>query len=236
MKTSDRGIVALLGHEGVVPAPYIDSVGVHTYGVGHTAAAGDPIPSRMPAGMPSDLDAALVRVFEVFRKDLEKYERAVELAIKVPVSQAQFDAAVSFHFNTGAIAKASWVKKLNAGDVVGAGLAIMNWKKPSEIISRRKDEQKLFRSGEYPSASITVWKATNDRRVVWEPARRLTPTEALGLMRGPIVHDDPQTPPAGPISNGKAVAVIIAALAGVAASAWEEITALFQPIISFFGG
>ena len=118
MRTSDKGIAALLSHEGVVPGPYIDSVGVHTYGVGHTAAAGSPDPKRMAPGMPKDLDAALVNVFEVFRKDLAKYERAVELAIKVPVTQTQFDAAVSFHFNTGAIAKASWVKKLNAGDVI----------------------------------------------------------------------------------------------------------------------
>lgn len=32
MKTSDRGIFALAKHEGIVPAPYLDSVGVWTYG------------------------------------------------------------------------------------------------------------------------------------------------------------------------------------------------------------
>ena len=40
MRTSDLGIIALLGHEGIVPGPYYDSVGVLTYGVGHTASAG----------------------------------------------------------------------------------------------------------------------------------------------------------------------------------------------------
>ena len=30
MKTSDKGIAFLVAHEGVVPGPYLDSVGVWT--------------------------------------------------------------------------------------------------------------------------------------------------------------------------------------------------------------
>ena len=40
MKTSDAGLFALALHEGIVPAPYKDSVGVLTYGIGHTLGAG----------------------------------------------------------------------------------------------------------------------------------------------------------------------------------------------------
>jgi GH24 family phage-related lysozyme (muramidase) len=133
MKTSDAGIYALALHEGIVPAPYRDSVGVWTYGIGHTAAAGPPVPANMPKGMPADLDAALRHVFEVFRADLPKYEEGVRRAVKVPVTQAQFDALVSFHYNTGAIGRASLVKKLNAGDVKGAAAGFMAWVKPKEI-------------------------------------------------------------------------------------------------------
>ena len=43
---SPRGIVALASHEGLVPGPYQDSVGVWTYGIGHTAAAGKPTASK----------------------------------------------------------------------------------------------------------------------------------------------------------------------------------------------
>ena len=32
MQTSERGIVALISHEGIVPGPYRDSVGVWTFG------------------------------------------------------------------------------------------------------------------------------------------------------------------------------------------------------------
>jgi lysozyme len=198
MKTSDRGIIALIGHEGIVPGPYLDSVKVMTYGVGHTAAAGAPDPAKLPPGMPDNLDAELQMVFRVFRRDLAKYEAEVARAIKVPVSQHEFDAAVSFHFNTGAIGRASWVKSLNAGQRYRAAEQIMNWSKPKEIIARREAEQLLFTDGVYPSEGVTVWSVGRDRRVIWRPARNLSPQEALWLLRGAGVPDAPETPQARP--------------------------------------
>ena len=59
MQTTDRGNLALVRHEGVVPAPYLDVARVWTFGVGHTAGAGAPDPARMPRGMPADLDAGV---------------------------------------------------------------------------------------------------------------------------------------------------------------------------------
>ena len=50
MKTSDAGLFALALHEGIVPAPYRDSVGVWTYGIGHTLGAGYPDPEKMLRG------------------------------------------------------------------------------------------------------------------------------------------------------------------------------------------
>ena len=47
MRLSDKGIVEIAEHEGIVPAPYRDSVGVVTFGVGHTAAAGVLDPAEM---------------------------------------------------------------------------------------------------------------------------------------------------------------------------------------------
>ena len=42
MQMTDRGLLALMRHEGIVPGPYLDVKNVWTYGVGHTAAAGPP--------------------------------------------------------------------------------------------------------------------------------------------------------------------------------------------------
>jgi lysozyme len=182
MKTSDKGIHALVQHEGVVPAPYLDSVGVLTYGVGHTKAAGSPNPADLPKGMPEDLDKALTDVFQVFKTDLAKYEAAVDKAITVPVTQYQFDAAVSFHYNTGAISSATWVKTLNSGDTLLAAEQIMNWTKPSEIIPRRQAEQDLFKSGTYPNGDVIVWKVSDDYKMIWNPECTLSSSEVLGYL------------------------------------------------------
>lgn len=185
MRTSDRGVAFLVAHEGIVPAPYLDSVNVWTYGIGHTAAAGSPNPSNLKRGMPADLDAALRDVFAVFRRDLEKYENAVSAALAgMTVAQHEFDAAVSFHFNTGAIARADWVRKWRAGDKSGAGAAIMSWSKPAAIIPRRKAEQALWTGGTYGVSRASVWQATDAGRVVWKPVRTLTQAEIIAMLRG----------------------------------------------------
>jgi lysozyme len=191
MKTSDAGLFALALHEGIVPGPYRDSVGVWTYGIGHTAAAGAPDPAKMPKGMPANLDAALRDVFATFRRDVAKYEAGVNRAVKVPVTQAQFDALVSFHYNTGAIGKASLVKRLNAGDLAGAAAGFMAWKKPAEIIARRKAEQAMFANGTYPTGQVTVWQVSKAGKVIWKPARRLNMPQVLDLLRGAHVRETP---------------------------------------------
>ena len=205
MKTSDAGIFALALHEGIVPAPYRDSVGVWTYGIGHTLGAGYPDPEKMLRGMPSSLDAALRDVFDLFRRDVAKYEAAVNRAVKVPITQAQFDALVSFHYNTGAIGKASLVKRLNAGDVAGAAAGFMAWKKPPEIIPRRKAEQELFAKGVYPGGQVTVWQVSKAGKVIWNPARRLTKDQVLALLHGavaaPHVRETPKTEHEPPVMS-----------------------------------
>jgi len=205
MKTSDAGLFALALHEGIVPAPYRDSVGVWTYGIGHTLGAGYPDPAKMQRGMPSNLDAALRDVFDLFRRDVAKYEAAVNRAVKVPITQAQFDALVSFHYNTGAIGRASFVKRLNAGDEVGAAAGMMAWSKPASIIDRRKAEQKLFAKGIYPTGTVPVWKVDGNGRVIWKPARRLTKDQVLALPDGPVaaphVRETPKTEHEPPVMS-----------------------------------
>lgn len=183
MKTSPQGIAALVAHEGIVPGPYRDSVGVWTWGVGHTAAAGSPIPAKMARGMPKDLDAALRDVFAVFARDLARYEADVDRAVTVPMAQHEFDALVSFHYNTGGIARATLTKRLNAGDRKGAAASFMGWTKPAEIIPRRKSEQSLFATGVYPVGRATVWGVDASGRVIWKPVRTLTQAEVLRMMQ-----------------------------------------------------
>lgn len=216
MQTSDRGIAALVAHEGIVPAPYKDSVGVWTYGIGHTAAAGSPVPANMPRGMPADLDAALRDVFAVFRRDIAKYEAAVRATVKVPLAQHEFDALVSFHYNTGAIAKADLVKALNRGDRKSAAAGFMNWKKPAEIIPRRQSEQKLFASGTYPAGKATVWTATSAGKVQWKAIKTLTQDQVLSYLR-PGSQPTPAPKPGAPTASAGSGLIFGIVAAGIAA-------------------
>jgi lysozyme len=192
MRTTDRGLLALARHEGVVPAPYLDVKRVWTFGIGHTAAAGAPDPARTPRGMPADLDAGIRDSFRLFRADLGRYEADVLRAVTVPLKPHEFDALVSFHYNTGAIARAALTRALNAGDCAAAGAAFMNWLRPASLRSRREAERDLFLHGRYPEGPIPVWAADAEGRVDFrQPVRRITETEALALLRPP-----PAAPPA----------------------------------------
>ncbi|MBX3569959.1 MAG: lysozyme [Rhizobiaceae bacterium] len=143
MTLSEAGLKELAGHEGIVLTRYRDVVGVWTLGIGHTKSAGPPNPATFTGTL------TLTDALNLFRKDLKKYIDAVNAVVTVKVSQTEFDALVSFHFNTGGIKKASLVKSLNAGDRAKAAKEFMNWSKPASIIDRRKKERKLFETGAY---------------------------------------------------------------------------------------
>ena len=128
-------------------------------GIGHTASAGPPDPSRMPRGRRIPLS----EIFRIFAADLASFEKRVNKAVKVPVAQHEFDALTSFDFNTGGIDRATLVRHLNSGDRAKAATAFMNWSKPPEIIDRRTKEMELFRSGHYSSSGkVNVYPADNN--------------------------------------------------------------------------
>lgn len=145
MKVSDKGLIELVCSEGIVPYPYLDSVGVWTYGIGHTKGAGAPDPALMKRGVATPIKDCI----ELFRKDLAKYESEVLKAVKVSLKQHEFDALVHWHYNTGAIAKATLTKRLNAGDRKGAAAQFLVWNNPAELTPRREKERKLFEQGIY---------------------------------------------------------------------------------------
>ena len=193
MQISNKGLIALASHEGIVPGPYKDSVGVLTYGIGHTKSAGDPDPAKLPKGMPNNLDEELVHILDIFKRDVEKYAATVDKAITVPISQEEFDAAVSFHYNTGAITSATWVKTLNKGDHKTAAAQIMNWSSPSEIIPRRTAEQVLFRDSVYPTSPVNAWRVDSNYKVIWTVERSISQQEGLAYL-GESDKDDETSP------------------------------------------
>ncbi len=87
---------------------------------------------------------------ERFAKDLAKYAADVSKAIgDAPTDQSQFDALVSFHYNTGAIGRATLTKKHKAGDYAGAAAQFGLWVRNDGkilrgLVRRRAEEAALY--------------------------------------------------------------------------------------------
>lgn len=151
-QVSLKGAGQILAEEGLVLGGYLDSVNVWTIGVGHTAAAGGVNPADYAKKKMSKRDAMLL----FLSVDLPRYAADVLRAVKVPLAQHELDALASFHYNTGAIARAGITKKLNAGDRAGAAEAFKQWVKPASITQRRMNEMHLFATGQYRNSGYVA--------------------------------------------------------------------------------
>lgn len=85
--------------------------------------------------------------------DIARYAAEVSKALgDAPTTQAQFDALVSFHYNTGAIGKATLTKLHKAGDYSGAAVEFGRWvfaagRALPGLVKRRSAEAELYREG-----------------------------------------------------------------------------------------
>ena len=141
MRTLTPRIVGeILQHEGLAREAYRDSVGVWTWSVGITDASGHKVARYRDNPQP------LERCLEVFVWLLTtRYLPAVNAAFGTfEPTEHQLAAALSFHYNTGAITRASWLKRFLTGDAEAAREAILDWRRPPEILPRRRRERDLF--------------------------------------------------------------------------------------------
>lgn len=145
MEISDAGVAVLREREGCKLTAYQDSVGVWTIGVGHTGAAGAPIPVPGMTITQEQADA-------IFDDDLDAYEATVNDVVTASMTQNQYDAFVSICFNIGqgAFADSTFVERFNEGDIEACAEAILWWNKPPEIIPRRQGEYAQFLGGYLP--------------------------------------------------------------------------------------
>jgi GH24 family phage-related lysozyme (muramidase)/peptidoglycan hydrolase-like protein with peptidoglycan-binding domain len=85
-----------------------------------------------------------------FASDIQRYAAEVAAAIgNAPTTQNQFDALVSFHYNTGAIRTATLTRRHKAGDYEGAKAAFGWWikndgKVMGGLVRRRREEVALY--------------------------------------------------------------------------------------------
>lgn len=169
MKTSEWGRKFIERFEGLYLKTYNDGVGVATIGYGHTTSAGGP-PVRW-GDVITEAEAD-----QLLKDDLGRVEKDVERLVKVPLNQNQFDALVSFHFNTGGLGRSTLLKKLNKGDYDSVPSELAKWNKGGGkvmrgLTTRRAEEGKLF-------------------------------TKPVGTTPSPVVPQKPSSPPQSDDRNG----------------------------------
>ena len=139
-----QNIDAIKEHEGLRLVAYLDSVGVWTIGYGDTGP-------DVVKGLVITKEQAENRL----RKRLVEFEGYINRAVKVKLTQNQFDALVSLVYNIGPtnFNTSTLLKKLNAGDYAGAADQFLVWNKGrvngklqviDGLTNRRKKERLAF--------------------------------------------------------------------------------------------
>ena len=146
MSVSNKGVDLICEFEGEQLIAYDDGVGIWTIGFG-TIKYPDGV--RVKKGDTCTLEQAK----EYMRHDLIEFEHTVNISVKVPLNQNQFDALVSLAYNIGsnAFKSSTLVKKLNTGDYQGAADQFNVWvnaggKRMQGLVNRRDREKLLFLS------------------------------------------------------------------------------------------
>lgn len=147
MFISKQGVDLIKSFEGLRLKAYRCPAGVLTIGYGHTK------------GVTHDQVITFEEADNLLIEDLWYFERGVEDLVDVPVTQAQFDALVSFSFNVGldldddqlaeGLGDSTLLKLLNRGDYTGAADQLLAWNKAggrvvSGLTRRREAERALF--------------------------------------------------------------------------------------------
>lgn len=149
MKTSAAGIDLIKQFEGFRARVYLCPAGMPTIGYGHVVSTMDRI---TPPVTEAQADEILIA-------DLARREDSVSRLVKVPLSQGQFDALVSFTYNLGeaAFSGSTMLRKINSGAFAAAADELLKWDKARVggvlkalpgLTARRKAERAMFLGGE----------------------------------------------------------------------------------------
>lgn len=144
MTISEAGIEFMKSWEQFQPTVYDDGYGVRTIGYGHKMLRGEDFGTMTE-------EAAT----ELLRKDLLWAINAVNKALTVDQTAQQFDALVSFEFNTGSFGISTLCRVINSGgdnDAIKA--QFMRWvnaqgKFSQGLVNRRTAEVNVYIDGNY---------------------------------------------------------------------------------------
>ena len=147
MHVSAKAVALIKQFEGYRDRAYLCPAGKWTIGYGHTG----PDVTRHTTCSPESAEDLLL-------KDLERFVRAVTNAVRVPLTQPQFDALVCFVYNvgTGAFYMSTMLRLINQGKYLEAAEQFLRWNKATVngkkvevfgLTRRRQAERTLFLEG-----------------------------------------------------------------------------------------
>jgi len=204
-RISNEGITLIKEFEGLYLTAYKCPAGVWTIGWGCTDGV-------RPGQRITEAQAE-----SMLRAELSKFEAGVDRLVKVPLSQSEFDALVSFAYNVGlgALGGSTLLAKLNRGDRPGAAAEFPRWNKVNGaplagLTRRRAAEQRLFLN---TSPAATPMRAFNDPET---PRYKATQETEATLEGGVILRIPKGAEVAGVIAGG-----ILKVTAVSPGSAWE---------------
>ena len=154
-KYSSTGLALTRSFEGLRLEAYQDSGGVWTIGYGHTG------PEVRAGQRITEAEAVAL-----LREDLASAERCVRAAVKVPLSQCEFDALVDFCFNAGRgnLLSSTLLHLVNRGEFESAVGQFGLWvhaggRVVPGLVRRRAAEAALFAGQGFPAS---VSRATDE--------------------------------------------------------------------------
>lgn len=155
IRITARTAAELIGHEAIVLEWYRDSEKVGTWGIGVTNASGHNVDRY------KDNPQTIGRCIEVYLWLLDTgYAPDVRKAFAgCNLTEAQFAAALSFHYNTGAILRTEWVTLWKGGHVQAArDFLETHYLNGGDLKERRMEEAALFFDGRWSGdGKTTVW-------------------------------------------------------------------------------
>ena len=143
MKVSSKGLELIKEFEGFSSVAYLCSAKKATIGYGNTFSE-DGNPVKIGDQISKE------RAETLLKHVVDNFSVAVEVDIKIEVSQNQFDAMVSLAYNIGlgAFKNSTLLRQLNRGNFVGASQEFLRWDKsngkPLLGLTRRREREKLL--------------------------------------------------------------------------------------------
>ncbi len=163
-RITQRGLDLIARFEGFVPYAYQDPVGHCTVAFGHLIHHGNCRPEDFKVfGSEANPKFSRESGFDLLRRDVVRFENAVNQLVRVPLNQNEFNALVSFTFNNGvaAFAESTLLKVLNQGRRLEAADQFMRWVRAGGVVLpglvvRRAAERAMFLDALEPSDGADV--------------------------------------------------------------------------------